>query len=407
MFDGNHMNGHEGLISPVRNRYFYGKLLDVRHLEMEQRYMNEKRWLVNRLGLGAGVLCGLEVEPAGEEGLIVVRPGIAIDPLGREIVVDRPVKVDARQLTDECGRPEGDPLDTGFVQVLLCYHECPTEPAPVMVADCDVHEECEASAVRERFRVTVHEVDTDDIHLPGLPAGACALFARARSGRAPTGDVSVGRRPPLRWGASGTAHPLREFVADVAGPAGAREIPSGILGRRMLCAILEHACGPPEELCVPIAFVRLGGEHSGIEACATRTNIYSNATLLDLILCLADQLRSTTVIEDGGGDAQTGKVSAFLPKAVVIRAASETGEPLNGVPVRFRVRGGGGQVAAVTEDEGEPQGDAEVVVPADDEGKAGVRWRLGPEAGLNTVEASVVGEVARITFHALAQEEQG
>ena len=49
------------LAAPQRNNYFYGKLLDEFHFQMEQHYMNQKRWLLNRLSLGTGVLCGLEV----------------------------------------------------------------------------------------------------------------------------------------------------------------------------------------------------------------------------------------------------------------------------------------------------------------------------------------------------------
>ena len=37
------------LSAPVRNRYYYGKMLDAWHLELEQVYGNRKRWLVNRL----------------------------------------------------------------------------------------------------------------------------------------------------------------------------------------------------------------------------------------------------------------------------------------------------------------------------------------------------------------------
>ena len=53
------------LETPERNRYFYGKLLDEASLRMEQSYFNQKRWMMNRLGLGSGVLCGLQVDCAG------------------------------------------------------------------------------------------------------------------------------------------------------------------------------------------------------------------------------------------------------------------------------------------------------------------------------------------------------
>ena len=47
--------------SPVRNRYFYGKLLDVFHFDLEQTYLNTKRWTLNRLITGYGVVYGLNV----------------------------------------------------------------------------------------------------------------------------------------------------------------------------------------------------------------------------------------------------------------------------------------------------------------------------------------------------------
>lgn len=35
-----------------RNKYFYGKLLSVSDFETEQRYMNDKRRLINRFKIG-------------------------------------------------------------------------------------------------------------------------------------------------------------------------------------------------------------------------------------------------------------------------------------------------------------------------------------------------------------------
>lgn len=70
-----------------RNRYFYGKLLTVRDFESEQTYMNQKRWLLNRLLHGVGVVTGLQVTPAGERK-ITVNAGLAFDYQGREIIVE-------------------------------------------------------------------------------------------------------------------------------------------------------------------------------------------------------------------------------------------------------------------------------------------------------------------------------
>ena len=52
------------LREPRRNKYFYGKRMDVQHFQMEQDYGKLKQWLLNRLTLGKGVLCGLKVQVA-------------------------------------------------------------------------------------------------------------------------------------------------------------------------------------------------------------------------------------------------------------------------------------------------------------------------------------------------------
>ncbi len=73
-----------------RNRYFYGKLLSVDDFETEQRYMNDKRRLINRLVHGTGVVCGMEVIQADDES-VSVEMGLALDFAGREIVIQEPV----------------------------------------------------------------------------------------------------------------------------------------------------------------------------------------------------------------------------------------------------------------------------------------------------------------------------
>ncbi|MCR4780964.1 MAG: hypothetical protein K5876_07710 [Ruminiclostridium sp.] len=73
-----------------RNKYFYGKLLSVEDFNFEQKYMNDKRRLVNRLVHGIGVVCGLNVVRV-DDVTISVESGLAFDTTGREIVVDMPV----------------------------------------------------------------------------------------------------------------------------------------------------------------------------------------------------------------------------------------------------------------------------------------------------------------------------
>ncbi|MFD0674099.1 hypothetical protein [Cohnella sp. GCM10027633] len=73
-----------------RNRYFYGKLLTVRDFESEQKYFNDKRRLLNRLLFGSGVVAGMQVI-AVDDKTITVEMGVAIDYIGREIVIPAPV----------------------------------------------------------------------------------------------------------------------------------------------------------------------------------------------------------------------------------------------------------------------------------------------------------------------------
>lgn len=76
------------LAPPRRNQFFYGKRMDVQHFRMEQDYGRLKQTLLNRLTLGKGVVCGLRVAMDGQR--LTVDPGVAIDGLGREIVVPVP-----------------------------------------------------------------------------------------------------------------------------------------------------------------------------------------------------------------------------------------------------------------------------------------------------------------------------
>lgn len=73
-----------------RNRYFYGKLLSVEDFEAEQRYMNDKRRILNRFINGMGVACGMNVVGIDNE-TISVEAGLALDYAGREIVIEKPV----------------------------------------------------------------------------------------------------------------------------------------------------------------------------------------------------------------------------------------------------------------------------------------------------------------------------
>lgn len=164
---------------PVRNRYYYGKLLDVFHFDMEQKYFNEKRWLLNRLVSGYGVICGLNVTLGADGQSVVVSPGVAIDKCGREIIVCQPAPflLPAPQappppptgpatppgaVPSPAGAPPApavapppppDPCgDNGiYKHLVICYHECPGDPSPALGGDCDTQSMCTPGSIREKY----------------------------------------------------------------------------------------------------------------------------------------------------------------------------------------------------------------------------------------------------------------
>ncbi|NLL17606.1 MAG: hypothetical protein GX262_01115, partial [Clostridia bacterium] len=103
-----------------RNKYFFGKLLTVEDLNLEQKYVNDKRRMINRFILGTGVVAGMYVVPIDERTISVER-GFALDSLGREIVIDAP-KIKKLSLIDgfdSCVRSGND----NYMYLCVEYNE--------------------------------------------------------------------------------------------------------------------------------------------------------------------------------------------------------------------------------------------------------------------------------------------
>lgn len=158
--------------APRRNNYYYGQMLDVLQLQQEQGYGMQMRRLSNRLTLGHGVLCGLSLSGT-EDQLVCVSPGAAIDPHGRELVVPVKVCVDPWAIADECGKVTGQrSKDERHTVVLeLCYRECLTDYAPVLVSDCNAQERCLPGTVIESF--TLRTVDAPVTPAPSVLGQHC------------------------------------------------------------------------------------------------------------------------------------------------------------------------------------------------------------------------------------------
>lgn len=143
-----------------RNHYFYGKLLTVRDFEQEQRYMNNKRRLINRMIYGAGVVAGLGVTKS-DDATLLVESGMALDYLGREIVLPSP---DIKALNMLPGYDE----ILGHSQAFLClrYAEEMREPVNAIGAEAGKSAECNKYA--ETYGLYLDVIDPD---IPALLDG--------------------------------------------------------------------------------------------------------------------------------------------------------------------------------------------------------------------------------------------
>lgn len=236
------------LMEPVRNRYFHGKMMDVYNFELETDYFIMMRRLLNRLVNGYGVVCGLDVEKSRKEQAIHVKPGMAIDKCGRVIIVpkrSKPVPLPAEVVPEPPEDPEQCKDDEVYAHVVICYHECPSDPVPVNLSDCESWGRCEAGAIRERYRLEIRE------------------------GPAPRPRISIEQR-----------------FADV--------IAKGKLDYAEMVRWVSRDCPDcPEDDCIPLAEICLRLDESGTFVfddgdidITVRPLVYTNDLLFDLLMSL-------------------------------------------------------------------------------------------------------------------------
>jgi hypothetical protein len=234
----------DALTSPKRNHYFYGKLLDELHLTMEQQYVNGKRWTLNRLALGSGVLCGLQVTSDGTK--LTVSAGVAIDGHGREIIVPQTVTIDPWQAAGTC--EVTTTLDAGVthtVYLALCFCERKTDFMPALFTDCDCEDPCAPSTIVEGYRLVVIEDTPPDVKL-----ASDALCKALNDG--------------------GTAAVKRARICD------------------LLTNTPTDCNGPSGEACVTLATMTLTdkGQITDFDDVSARSVVCSNELLFELLLCL-------------------------------------------------------------------------------------------------------------------------
>jgi hypothetical protein len=248
---GSDPNAPTTLATPARNRYFYGKLMDVPHFDLEQSYNNSKRWLLNRVVSGSGIVCGLAVYATSDGTGVVVTPGVAFDSWGREIIVSaQTLPINPYVITDSYGNPLGTIAGPATVTLCLSYHECAVEPTPVLVPTCDTNGDCAAGTIAERFRVVVTQGP-----VPNVPL-MCAFPDIFGSGSESFYGVPDLRPAITQW-------------------------------------ITQHCPDPSSEQCVLIAQISLPAQGPITQSMVDQSScqfVANNQLLLQLILCLAERV---------------------------------------------------------------------------------------------------------------------
>ena len=114
-----------------RNQYYYGKLMTQQDFVSEQKYMNDKRRLINRFLHGTGVVSGLQVVRMDEKSFSV-EAGLALDEVGREILVSQPAVLRLDQMDGYEQLQEQSSSDAAYL--CIAYQEEDVYPSRGMGA---------------------------------------------------------------------------------------------------------------------------------------------------------------------------------------------------------------------------------------------------------------------------------
>lgn len=136
-----------------RNRYYPKKRLSSADYTAEQAYFNNKRRFLNGLMYGSGIVCGLGVFSLDDLSLLV-ESGVAIDGMGREIVVETS---DVKKLSALEGFED---LKSNEASLCLRYKEEPVHKV-YAIDQSDPENEFQYNRVREGYEIFL--MDTADI----------------------------------------------------------------------------------------------------------------------------------------------------------------------------------------------------------------------------------------------------
>jgi hypothetical protein len=132
------MKDSRNLAPLKRVRFFDGQLLSAQDFQTEQEYWREKQRRHNRMFHGYGVVSGLD-DVSTKHDVLFVRPGMAVDASGNEIVVPDCLEIPIKRR----GR---------VAYVVARYHEHETDPVPVQI---DSNGGVESSRIEEGFEIAI------------------------------------------------------------------------------------------------------------------------------------------------------------------------------------------------------------------------------------------------------------
>lgn len=146
-----------------RLNYYYGQMMVERDFRDQQHYYNEKRWMLNRYGIGWGVLHGLKVNIKEVSAHvndfrdnppdIEIEPGFALDQYGNEILVCTKHSLNTSELLKgNTGYHEQKEGKAAFAPIYIAvrYRECGTEPFRLPDTHCcDIDSDYTYSRTRE------------------------------------------------------------------------------------------------------------------------------------------------------------------------------------------------------------------------------------------------------------------
>lgn len=138
-----------------RNRYYYGKLLTEQDFDQEQKYGNDKRRSINRFLFGTGVVAGMRVVAVGEKS-ISVEAGLALDHVGREILIHTPVN---RNLSMIDGFDSQGGQKKDYLYLCIGYDE--KMGAPSYNVTRPSGSEGEADRIKESYHLYLTEEEPD------------------------------------------------------------------------------------------------------------------------------------------------------------------------------------------------------------------------------------------------------